>query len=152
MRSENMVATLITRTAFWLADMAALLFLLAGAFAWPAGWAFIALMAATSVATGLWLARNDPALLAERLAPPMQVGQQGWDNLLIALVMAIFCAWLVVMSLDAVRYRYSHVALPLQVAGALAVGARMYLAFLTFRANTFAAPVVRLQHESAGRR
>lgn len=63
------------------------------------------------------------------------------------MVLGAVCVWFVVMALDTARYRYSDMPFVLGAAGALAVAGCMYLAYLTFRANSFAVPVVRIQHE-----
>ena len=70
---------LLSRTFFYLIFIGALLFLSAGTLAWPAAWIYLALTAIVSFGGGLWLARHDPALLAERLKPisarPEALGQ-----------------------------------------------------------------------------
>jgi protein-S-isoprenylcysteine O-methyltransferase Ste14 len=142
-----MVKTLLIRVVWWIAGMALLLFVPAGTLDWPAAWVFIALMAATSTGTGVWLAQHDPELLAQRMASPIQPEQKTWDKLLIAVILATFCAWFVIMALDAARYHYSHVPFALKIAGALAITACMYFAYETFRENSFASPVVRIQRE-----
>jgi hypothetical protein len=71
-----MVSKLITQTAVWIAAMAAVLFVAAGTGRWPAAWVFLAEMAGLGLAIGLWLARRDPALLAERLTAGFQAAQK----------------------------------------------------------------------------
>jgi hypothetical protein len=63
--------------------MPLLLFSAAGTTSWPAGWTYLAELGALSMAAGLWLARRDPALLAERMASPVQRGQPLWDRVFI---------------------------------------------------------------------
>ena len=75
-----MVSKLITQTAVWIAAMAAVLFVAAGTVCWPAAWVFLAEMAGLGLAIGLWLARRDPALLAERLTAGFQAAQKTWDK------------------------------------------------------------------------
>ncbi len=138
---------MLLRTAFWLAGMAVLLFVPAGTLAWPAAWLFLAIGVVSGLGFGVWLAQRDPDLLASRLGPLFQRGQKTADKVIIAAAILAVCIWLVIMALDAGRYRYSLVPLPLRAAGVLAIGACMYVAFLTMRENTFAAPVVRVQVE-----
>jgi protein-S-isoprenylcysteine O-methyltransferase Ste14 len=59
----------------------------------------------------------------------------------------LFLAWLVTMALDARRFRWSRVPLGLQVAGVLLLLLAFSIFFLTFRANPFLSPAVRLQPE-----
>ena len=101
------------------AVFAALLFVSAGTLLWPAGWAFIALFFSFALAIVLWLAREDPELLAERMSSPIQRGQPLWDKVFVAAVMVLFVAWLILMPLDAVRFGWSEVPGWLQLYGSL---------------------------------
>ena len=53
------------------------------------------------------------------------------------------------MGLDAWRWRWSHLPQSLQGAGMLAVAATFAVSWLTFRANHFAVPTVRLQADQS---
>jgi protein-S-isoprenylcysteine O-methyltransferase Ste14 len=129
------------------AVFAALLFVSAGTLLWPAGWAFIVLFFGFALALVLWLAREDPELLAERMSSPIQRGQPLWDKVFVAAVLLLFLTWLVVMPLDAVRFRWSEVPGWLQLMGALGVVLSFYIMFLTFRENAYLAMVVKVQEE-----
>jgi protein-S-isoprenylcysteine O-methyltransferase Ste14 len=129
------------------AVFAALLFVSAGTLLWPAGWAFIALFFSFALAIVLWLAREDPELLAERMSSPMQSGQPLWDKVFVVAVLVLFVAWLIVMPLDAVRFGWSEVPGWLQIFGALGVVLSFYIMFLTFRENAYLAMVVKVQQE-----
>jgi protein-S-isoprenylcysteine O-methyltransferase Ste14 len=142
-----MLRRLIIQTLGFSVAMAALLFAPAGTVDWPGAWAFIGIMAAASLAIGAWLARRGPALLRERMAGLFRPGQARADRALMAVFLALTIAWLPAMALDAARYRVSHVPVWLQVLGAIGVAVCFYLAFVTFRANTYAAAAVRVQAE-----
>ena len=133
--------------AGWIAGMGALLFGCAGTLDWPAAWAFLGEMVVLSVLSGAWLLRRDPALLAERLKPLWQPGQRRSDKAMIAGVVVLFVGWLAAMALDAGRWRLSHMPGWLQVVGAAGVAVSTLLGCLAFRANSFAAAVVKLQRE-----
>jgi protein-S-isoprenylcysteine O-methyltransferase Ste14 len=141
----DMVSRLIIQTAIWVAVLAALLFIPAGRLDWPAAWVTLAEMGLGGLAVGLWLARHDPGLLAERLAPAIQRDQKSWDKLFVAALILFWCTWFVVMGLDAGRDRGAQIPLWAQVAGALAILLSLYVVHLTFRENSFAAPVVKIQ-------
>ena len=64
-----------------------------------------------------------PDLLASRLGPLFQRGQKTADKVIIAATILAVSIWLVIMALDAGRYRYSLVPYPLRAAGVLAIGA-----------------------------
>ncbi len=140
-----MLARMAGRTAAWLAGMGALLFGVAETWDWPGAWAFLGLMGVLSLGVGAWLARHDPELLAERLSPLWQPGQQRWDKMLLAAVALLVVAWLAAMALDAGRWHLSHMPGWLQIVGATGPVASVWLSCLVFRANRFAAPVVKLQ-------
>src|SRR5262245_52986106 len=67
LREATVVAQLTIKTAVWLACMALLLFGSAGTWRWPAGWIYLAELGVIGMAIGVWLARHDPGLLAERM-------------------------------------------------------------------------------------
>jgi protein-S-isoprenylcysteine O-methyltransferase Ste14 len=63
------------------------------------------------------------------------------------LMLGLWTGWLMLMGLDAVRYRWSEVPLILQAAGAILLWLGCYLVYLTLKANSYAAPVVKVQKE-----
>ena len=146
-----MLARLIVQTVAFVAVMAGLLFVPAGTVDWLGAWVFIGEMAVASVAIGVWLARHDPALLEERMSGVFRSGQARADKALMAVFLALTIAWLPIMALDAVRYRISHLPVWLQVLGAIAIALCFYVAFVTFRANSYAAAAVRVQTERGHR-
>ena len=75
-----MIAKLLLQNLLYVAGMGALLFAFAGTLHWPAAWIFLGTMIVLGVASGSWLARRDPALLAERMKPMMQEGQPAADK------------------------------------------------------------------------
>ena len=145
-----MARRLIVSTVGLIAVMAVFLLGPAGTLDWPAAWGFLAETGVLSLALGLWLARHDPALLAERLGSPFQRTQKSWDRIFIAVLMVLYLGWLVLMGLDA-RWGISRVPLWLQALGALNVALSTYVTFLTFRENSYAAPVVKIQRERGHR-
>jgi protein-S-isoprenylcysteine O-methyltransferase Ste14 len=128
--------------------MGALLFVPAGTLAWPGAWAFLIEMWVLALWVGHWLLRHDPALLKERTGSFVQRGQATIDKVLVVSLMVIFCGWFVLMGLDA-RYGWSSVPFWLQALGAVGVFLSVYLGYLTFRENSFASPVVKIQTERA---
>src|SRR5918995_693199 len=129
------------------AVFAALLFVSAGTVRWSAGWVFIAIFFGFALAITLWLGRQDPELLAERLSAPIQSGQPLWDKIFVGAIMPLFVVWLILMPLDAVRFGWSEVPGWLQILGALGVVLSFYIMFLTFRENAYLALVVKVQEE-----
>ena len=123
------------------------LFLPAGTFAWLSGWVYVAVTSAFSIALTVWLARYDPELLAERLRGLGRPGRKRWDKIFIPILLVAFFAWLALMGLDAVRFRWSDMPNQLQVAGCILLLISFYIFYLTFRANPYLSPAVRIQKE-----
>ena len=121
-----------------------LLFLSAGTMQWPAAWVFLAAMGGSGIALGLWLGRCDRALLAERLSAYFQSSQKSWDKVFMAAMQVLWISWFVLMALDAVRFRWSHVPVWVQAVGTILITLNAYIGYLTLRENTFAAPVVKI--------
>jgi protein-S-isoprenylcysteine O-methyltransferase Ste14 len=142
-----MVGKLIIQTLVFYALTAVLLFAAAGTWRWPQAWVFIIEMIASGIAVGVWLARHDPGLLAERMSSPIQRGQALGDKLILLFICVAWPAWLVLIALDAKRWHLSHLPVWVQVAGALLILVAMYACYRTFRENSFAAPVVKIQKE-----
>jgi protein-S-isoprenylcysteine O-methyltransferase Ste14 len=141
-----MIAKLLLQNSMYVVALGALLFASAGTLAWPAAWVFLVVSAIIGPACGLWLAKTDPALLAERMRPTFQADQPAADKKFMLTFVVVALIWLVAIGLDR-RAQASDVPLVLQ-----ALGLAMYLlstAFImwVFRENSFAAPVVKVQAE-----
>ncbi len=138
-----------------IADMAAVLglslFLSAGTLAWPAGWAFLGLLFGFTVAMSLWLLRFNPDLLIEQMTGIGKPDQKAWDKVFLASTAVAFFAWLAVMGLDAVRFRWSQVPPWLQGLGAFVLLNSFCLLYITFRENPYLSPAVRVETERAHR-
>ena len=139
-----MIAKLLLQNTTFLVAIGTLLFVSAGSLDWPAAWLFLAVSAILGPACGWWLARTDPALLAERMRPTFQADQPAADKKFMLIFMAALPIWLVAIGLDR-RVHGLDVPLVLQM-----LGLAMYLlstAFImwVFRENSFAAPVVKVQ-------
>ena len=149
--SSRLIRRFVSQTSAWLGFMASLLLFPAGNPLWVQAWAFLAIFATGSFAFGAWLVRRDPALLASRLGPLVQPGQPIWDKIFLLTFIGVWCAWLVLMALDAQRWHSSVVPVALNVLGGALVIAGFLATLLVFRENSFAAPVVRVQAERAQR-
>jgi protein-S-isoprenylcysteine O-methyltransferase Ste14 len=123
------------------------LFLAAGTIAWPAGWAFLVLFFGFTIALSRWLITNNPGLLTERMTGIGKPDQKTWDKVFFAFANVVFLAWLILMPLDAVRFHWSQVPGWLQVVAVLLLLCSFYLFFLTFRANGYLSPAVRIQSD-----
>lgn len=129
--------------------MAILLFVPAGTINWTGAWIFLIETLVVSVVFGLRLARDDPALLEERLCSPIQKGQSIQDKIVTGVLVLLYVGWFAFMALDSIRFKWSSVPVWLQGPGALGVLVACYIGYLTLCENTFAAPVVKIQKERA---
>ena len=129
----------------------ALLFGAAGTIRWLAGWAYLILFFVGALWITLLLARHDPALLVERMKLPVQKGQPFWDKILILPMIIAWCAWLVLMGLDAVRFRWSVMPLWLQCAGGALIVLSFWMIARVYRENPFLTAVVKIQTERGHR-
>ncbi|MGH8782390.1 methyltransferase family protein [Paraburkholderia sp.] len=142
-----MLTRMIVQTFASLAVMGVLLFGGAGTVAWPAAWCFLIEVGALGLWVGFWLARVNPGLLAERLGSLVQKQQKPWDRLFMACAGLIWCAWLVLIALDARRFHGSSVPHSLAALGSLCILVSIVVTRFVFRANSYASPVVKLQSE-----
>ena len=111
-----MIAKLLLQNLIWIVVMGALLFVPAGTLHWPAAWVFLGTIAVLGIAGGLWLAKTDPALLAERMRPMMQKDQPAADKKFMLVFGFVALIWFLAIGLDK-RYHASDVPLALQGAG-----------------------------------
>lgn len=131
--------------------IAALLFGGAGTLSWRAAWIFLAIFFAATVFTTRKVAQDEPGLLDERLKPPFQPDQPLWDKIILTGFIIYFLAWLVLMGVDAVRFRWSVMPEWLPWLGGDGVVIAMWISYRTFQANPFLASVVRIQTERGHR-
>src|SRR5882757_7540323 len=140
-----MIAKLLLQNTFFVVAMGALLFASAGTLHWPAAWVYLATSAVLGPACGLWLAKTDPALLAERMRLTAR-DQPAADKKFMLVFAVTALAWFVAIGLDR-RMQASEMPVALQ-----ALGLAMYLLstlfiMWVFRENSFAAPVIKMQAE-----
>lgn len=146
-----MIFKIFVQSAAWIGFMALWLFLPAGNWGWPEGWAFVAIFAIGSAAFVAWLIKRDPALLASRMDVSQRASQPWWDRLFLLVFIALWFFWLAFMAADAQRWHWSHMPLWLEVTGGLLIVAGFAATMPVFAANSFAAPVIEVQ-EARGQR
>ncbi len=127
--------------------LSALLFGAAGTIRWPAGWVYLIIFFVAVLRLVSFLARHDPALLAERMKMRVQKDQPLWDKIFLLAMGVGWFAWLPLMALDAVRFRWSVMPIWLQCLGAALMLLSFWMIGRVLRENTFLAPVVRIQAE-----
>jgi protein-S-isoprenylcysteine O-methyltransferase Ste14 len=123
-----------------LVAIGAVLFLAAGDWLWPEGWAYLAEMALFFLALGFWFARYDPELASSRLSSPIQTDRKPWDRVFMTTAFAAFLCWMALIALDARRFHWSDMSIWCEAVGAVLIALCMIVAEFTFRANTFTPP------------
>jgi len=127
--------------------MGVIIFSAAGTLSYAGGWLYLGEMVTISVVFGTLGVRVDPGLLRERLKPPVQKDQPLADKLvLIPFLLLVFGA-MGFMAADAVRWRRSMMPPSVQWAGCGLLLAAFLFMYWTMRANSFAAPVVKIQKD-----
>ena len=147
MISVKLLFRLVTQSSAWIILMGVLLFGTAGNWLWPQGWAFLAIFSIGSILFCTWLWRRDPSLLLSRFQPVVQKGQSRWDQIFVSCAILVWNLWLVLMALDAQRWRTWQMPLWLEMLGGALICAGFAATMPVFAANSFAAPAVRVQEE-----
>ncbi|KJC62511.1 isoprenylcysteine carboxyl methyltransferase [Bradyrhizobium sp. LTSPM299] len=141
-----MIAKLLVQNTLFVVGMAALLFAASGTPHWAGAWAYLVASAVIGPATGLWLARTDPGLLAERMRFTAREDQPRDDKWFMLMFVAVAVLWFVTMGLDR-RFDGGIAGVPLIVAGLAMYLLSTVLVMWVFRTNSFASPVVKVQAE-----
>ena len=121
--------------------IAVLVFVPAGTVAYWQGWLFIIVFALSTNLIGLYLARNDPALLQRRMKFGPQAEPRPVQKALVGLAFVAFSALPVVSALDH-RLGWSDVPDWVSVFGAFLVWLGLMIDLLVFRRNSFGASTV----------
>ncbi|PIU97873.1 MAG: isoprenylcysteine carboxyl methyltransferase [Zetaproteobacteria bacterium CG03_land_8_20_14_0_80_59_51] len=140
------IAALAVHFVVSLGLMGICLFGTAGTLLWLEAWAWLAMQFASSMLMTVWMWRHDPALLKSRtqLFTP---GIQGRDQLFMVILGLLFIPYLLIPGLDAVRYGWSEIPIPLEVAGLLGAACSMGLILRVMQVNSFASPTIEVQKE-----
>jgi protein-S-isoprenylcysteine O-methyltransferase Ste14 len=125
---------------------AGMLFVAAGTLAWPAAWAYLAIISGVMVAYGAIVVRLHPGLIDERRHPPRDA--KPWDKPLVAIVGVVGpVVLLLVAGLDR-RFHWSPPASAWsQVAGLVLVAAGGILSNYAVASNRFFSALVRIQRD-----
>jgi protein-S-isoprenylcysteine O-methyltransferase Ste14 len=142
------IARLIPKIALQMLFFAALLFVPAGTLRWWQGWVYIALSLGAGAAGTVWLGKTNPDLLRERLKPMVQKDQPKADKRATLIFLFLSILWLVFIPFDVFHLHLLPPPPPwLRWTGLALWAVSMWLIYLTFRENSFAAPVVKHQED-----
>jgi protein-S-isoprenylcysteine O-methyltransferase Ste14 len=126
----------------------ALLLYLSGNWFWIEGWIFSLWFIIFCLTTIIYLYVKAPALLAERYKMPGSGGQKKWDIAVVIILVIGFTGWIVLMPLDAERFRWtSFFPLWTKVLGGLFLIPSTILFFRSYMDNPYLSGLVRIQKE-----
>jgi protein-S-isoprenylcysteine O-methyltransferase Ste14 len=145
-----MIAKWLFQSLAWIVALGALLFVPAGTWHWPAAWFFLGFMVLIGLGFGLWLAKSDPSLLAERMRSPIQPDQPASDKKVILAFGVAVLIWFIAIGLDQ-RFHPSRMPVALQALGLALLIFSSVLIMWVFHENSFAAAVVKVQAERGHR-
>jgi protein-S-isoprenylcysteine O-methyltransferase Ste14 len=138
------------RFAFSTMAFAALLFLAAGTVAWPAAWAYLAIMTGMMALYGTIVVRLHPDLIEERTHPPADAKQ--WDKPFVAIVGVIGPVVLLLLAGLDRRFHWSPPASAWsEVVGLIFVAAGPALSNYAVASNRYFSSVVRIQRDRGHR-
>ena len=146
-QASRLITNLILRDVLVFAFSSAIMFLAAGRLDWPDAIVFWLIYFLISLASGLYLIKIDSSLMQERRDAIRKKNVKTWDRWILAANMLLTTGLFALIGLDAGRFGWSRVPLPVRILG----GALMLLSFaLTLwasRTNTFMSAQVRIQTE-----
>ena len=143
----GLVLNLILQTIVWFGLTGVIVFGAAGTMHYIGGWLYLGEMVALSAVFGAYGVRVDPALLRERLKPPVQKDQPLADKLVLIPILLLVFAGMGFMAADAARWHWSRMPPYVQWAGSGLLLAAFLFMYWTMRTNSFAAPVVKIQKD-----
>jgi protein-S-isoprenylcysteine O-methyltransferase Ste14 len=125
------------------AVVATLLFISAGTTAYWQAWTYLAIFFGASLTITLYLAKNEPALLARRMRGGPGAEQVPAQRIIQSVTSLGFIGMLVVPAIDR-RFGWSHLPLPAIVAGDVLTAACFYVISMVYEENVFASATIEI--------
>ena len=126
--------------------MSAAFFGSAGTWNWPEAWVYLFIQFSFAIGVAAWLKKNNPELLEARMKY-LKRSAKSWDKAIVVFATAAFIPLLVLPGLDAVRYKWSEIPLPVTIVAFASIIISMTLVFWVMRENRFASRLVEIQRE-----
>jgi len=144
--SETSKVRIAARFLIFFLGLAAAFFGTAGTFVWPEAWLYLTLQFSFSATLAVWLSRNDPELLRNRMRL-FTSSARSWDKVVLWISTIICVPFLLLPGLDAVRYRWSSVPWLCKVLAFAGIGSALLLIAWVMRENTYLSRFVEIQKE-----
>lgn len=135
------------QTAIIIVFFIASIFVPAGTFKWMEAWIFLLLYFSWLTAVVIWMKKNDPELLRERMTAKKKKNVKGWDRVIISSYTLMIFALFVLTGLDAVRFHWSQVPPVIKVIGFSGIILAMGIFTWVMKENTYLSEMVRIQEE-----
>jgi protein-S-isoprenylcysteine O-methyltransferase Ste14 len=150
MSPEISTTRLLARLLTAIIIMSVAFFGTAGTLAWPEAWLYMIFQLSFSTAASVWLKKHNPDLLRDRMTF-LKRSARGWDKAILWISTVFFIPYLLLPGLDAIRYQWSSVPLPIRAIGFIGIGSSWLLIFRVMRENTYLSRVVEIQKERGHR-
>ena len=147
---EISTARVVIRLIIGIAVMSAAFFGSAGTLEWPEAWLYMISQFAFSGAMAVWLKKNNPDLLKDRMTF-FKSSARAWDKAIFWIMTVFFVPYLLLPGLDAIRYQWSSVPLFIKVFAFMAIAASLLMISWVMRENTYLSRVVEIQRERGHR-
>ena len=145
---NNLIARSILGLLFLVLVLALALFLSAGTLQFWQAWVYLAVFSVCVILITLYLAKNDPRLLARRVqAGPAAETQKG-QQIIQSLASVFFIALFVVSGLDH-RFGWSNVSSAISLLADGVVALSLFFVFLVFRENTYTSATIEVADAQA---
>jgi protein-S-isoprenylcysteine O-methyltransferase Ste14 len=141
---EDLNGWLVVKILFRLFLFPVFLFLPAGTLYWPEAWLFFLIYYSWAGPVLVWLWKNDPELLKERVA--LKKPEKSWDKVIVFLGSILFFALFLIIGFD-VRYQWSQTPFVVKLLGITFVTPSLILFFLVMRENTYLSRIVEIEKE-----
>ena len=137
----------IIKLLLFIIVLGAAFFGMARTFNWPEAWIWIGLYVAWAIFIAIYLYKNNPELLKERLNT-FKKYQKKWDLIVMLSGIPAYIAVFILPGLDIYRFGWTpKLPLLVEIFGFALNIAAFYIIFLTMRANTFLTRVVEIQKD-----
>jgi protein-S-isoprenylcysteine O-methyltransferase Ste14 len=146
MSSDISTRRIVVQSVVGIGITVALLFGGAGTIMWPEAWLFLLIQISSSLVMVSWLKKHNTELLQERMDLWKRVVKP-WDKAIVVLLIAVLVPFFALPGLDAVRYQWSHVPLPIKVIGFGGIVLSYGLIFWVVKTNPYSSAVVEIQKD-----
>jgi protein-S-isoprenylcysteine O-methyltransferase Ste14 len=123
----------------------AVLFLPAGTLNWPEAWLFLIIYFSFAIPSIIWLIKNNPQLLKERMEIKMPI--KGWDKIIVLPFLILYLGQFVIAGLDAVRYQWTQTPPIMKAIGFLALAPSFWIIFAAMKENPYLYKIVVVQKD-----